>query len=97
MNRRGNHHKPKQPDLFGATIGHNGAPSRSREGRQLYTGVLFLRIYGGKTVYRVGREHLVAGRQVSTGQLQQLVKAECGRPCNRDELPDYVLHRLGMA
>lgn len=98
MNRRRSN---KQPDLFPegvAQIGHNGAPGpRTREKAGLYAGVLFLRIYGSKTVYRVGREHLVAGRQVSTRQLEHLVAAECSRQTGHREMPPYVLQRLGFA
>lgn len=97
MNRRRSN---KQPDLFPegvAQIGHNGAPGpRSRENTRLYAGVLFLRIYGGKTVYRVGREHLVAGRQVSTRQLLELTQAESRRINGKAEIPDFALYRLRM-
>lgn len=97
MNRRGNHHKPKQGDMF-AGMGHNGAPGpeRAREPARLYAGVLFLRIYGAKAVYRVGREHLVAGRQVSTRQLLELAQAESQKICNSPEIPDFALYRLGL-
>jgi hypothetical protein len=97
MNRRRSN---KQPDLFPdgvAQIGHNSAPGpRLRETRKLYAAVLYLRIYGGTTVYRVGREHLVDGRQVSTAQLGQLFRAECRRICGSAHIPDYALHRLGL-
>lgn len=97
MNRRRSN---KQPDLFPdgvAQLGHNGAPcGRNRESSRFYAGVLFMRIYGSTTVYRVGREHLVGGRRVSTRQLEQLVAAESSRTTGHRELPVYVLHRLGF-
>jgi hypothetical protein len=97
MNRRRSN---KQPDLFPAgvaQVGHNGAPEiRGRETDRLYIGVLFLRIYGGKTVYRVGREHLVGGRQVSTRQLLELTAAEARRLGGSPEIPGFALYRLRM-
>lgn len=95
MNRRGMHRKP-QPDLFTAQIGHNGGPPRSRETRRFYEAVLFLRIYGAKAVWRVGAEHLVAGRQVSTAQLHQLCRAECRVMFNSDQIPPFARDRLGV-
>jgi hypothetical protein len=87
------------PDLFPiAQLGHNGAPEiRGRESDRLYLGVLFLRIYGGKTVYRRGREHLVGGRQVSTRQLLELTAAEARVKLGKAEIPGYALYRLRMA
>lgn len=91
----------RQPDLFPdgvAQIGHNSAPGgHTRESRRLYTAVLLLRIYGSSTVYRVGREHLVASRQVSTRQLVELAEAHCRRNWGKAEIPDFALYRLGMA
>jgi hypothetical protein len=97
MNRRRSN---RQPDLFPAgvaQVGHNGAPeTRAREHPRLYLGVLFLRIYGGKSVYRVGREHLVDGRQVSSRQLMELAQAETRRVLGKSQIPDFALYRLRM-
>jgi hypothetical protein len=58
---------------------------------------LFLRIYGAVPVFRVGREHLVDGRQVTTHQLHQLATATCRLELGSSEIPAYALFRLGMA
>lgn len=55
-----------------------------------------MRIYGAKSVYRAGREHRVAGKQLSTAQLHQLAQAESSRVTGHAEFPIYVLHRLGF-
>jgi hypothetical protein len=90
MNRR-----RSRPDLF-AGIGHNSPPAITRESDQLYAAVLFLRIYGPVPVYRMGREHLVGGRQLSRSQMLRLARAECRRVTGHQEVPLYALHRLGF-
>lgn len=87
----------KQLELFEAGFGSNMPPRLGHEGDRLYRAILFLRIYGAVPVFRVGKEHLVGGRQVSTHQLHQLRIAACKRVCGSEEIPGYALGRLGFA
>jgi hypothetical protein len=94
--RRRRANRDKQLELFtGSAPASNGPPS-GRETMRLYGAVLFLRIYAGCNVWKAGREHLVAGRQVTTAQLMQLAQAETRRICGNSNMPDYALHRLGL-
>lgn len=89
--------RKNQADLFaGLQIpASNGAPI-GRESTRLYQAVLLLRIYGAVPVFRVGREHLVDGRQVSTHQLHQFAQATCRRHFGKPEIAPYALVRLGF-
>lgn len=88
MRRRAN----KDPDLF-AGMGHNQPPRpHDRESDRLYGAVLFLRIYAGRNVWRVGCRHQVGHRQLTTHQLVNEARSISGV----DEFPDYVRKRLGV-
>lgn len=100
MNRRQHRrraNRDQQLEIFGDAWNQtNGPPPSFRESRRLYGAVLFLRIYAGQNCWRAGREHLVAGRQVTTQQLIQLATAETRRITGASEMPGYVLFRLGL-